>query len=83
LSWSSKVSDGFDTISFYLADDQTIQSGGLGNWNALNRDVYVYAGSGLPALPEPAAWTLMLAGFAGLGAALRAGRRRRTPIAAV
>jgi hypothetical protein len=27
-------------------------------------------------VPEPAAWALMLAGFAGLGAAMRAARRR-------
>lgn len=31
------------------------------------------------AVPEPATWALMLLGFGGLGAALRAGRRRPTP----
>jgi hypothetical protein len=44
-----------------------------------------YTGSSIPAtvtitdvssVPEPAAWTLMLAGFGGLGGALRARRRQ-------
>jgi hypothetical protein len=33
------------------------------------------------AVPEPATWALMLAGFGGLGAALRVTRRRRSPAA--
>jgi hypothetical protein len=37
-------------------------------------------GSATPGIPEPAAWTLMLMGFGGLGAAMRA--RRRTTAAA-
>lgn len=35
---------------------------------------FVYL-NGIPAVPEPATWTLMLAGFGGLGAALRSRRR--------
>lgn len=34
------------------------------------------AGGGVGAVPEPATWTLMIAGFAGAGVALRANRRR-------
>jgi hypothetical protein len=34
------------------------------------------------AVPEPAAWTLMLTGFLGAGAALRGARRRRAALAA-
>jgi hypothetical protein len=34
------------------------------------------------AVPEPAAWTLMLTGFLGTGAALRGARRRRAALAA-
>lgn len=37
--------------------------------------------SGSAAIPEPAAWTLMLAGFSGLGLALRRSRRARTATA--
>ncbi|MHB8529017.1 MAG: FxDxF family PEP-CTERM protein [Caulobacteraceae bacterium] len=33
-------------------------------------------------IPEPAAWTLMLAGFGGLGAALRGSRRKQASAAA-
>jgi len=48
----------------------------------VNRDgVYTNDSTGLSltisTVPEPAAWALMLVGFAGLGAALRASRRRQ------
>jgi hypothetical protein len=37
---------------------------------------YIPANWSLTEVPEPAAWVLMLAGFAGLGAALRSARRK-------
>lgn len=37
--------------------------------------------SGAAAIPEPASWALMLAGFMGAGAAIRANRRRRAAAA--
>ncbi|HEY5289395.1 MAG TPA: PEPxxWA-CTERM sorting domain-containing protein, partial [Caulobacteraceae bacterium] len=37
----------------------------------------------LTAVPEPAAWALMLAGFGGLGGALRMSRRRTGVISPV
>lgn len=36
-------------------------------------------GTGVPAVPEPATWAMMLMGFAGIGASMR--RRRHVPLA--
>jgi hypothetical protein len=38
-------------------------------------------GGGASGTPEPAAWTMMLLGFGGIGAALRGARRRMAPAA--
>jgi len=65
------------TIGFYLAEDETYQNvaSGLppaeGDFNPVYRDVYVYAQSGVPPLPEPATWSMLLIGVAGIGAAIR------------
>jgi hypothetical protein len=37
---------------------------------------------GTAAIPEPAAWALMLTGFLGAGTALRSARRRQAALAA-
>lgn len=39
---------------------------------------YAKLGSGAPAVPEPATWALMLAGFAGIGFQMRRSRKRST-----
>ena len=76
-------------VSFYAADT----NGGMGDYQALStngdvtdsygnaNDLFVYAGSAIPSVPEPATWALMLVGFGGLGAALR-NSRRATSLAA-
>jgi hypothetical protein len=43
--------------------------------------VWDFAGATLTAVPEPAAWAMMLVGFAGLGAVLRGTRRERSAAA--
>ncbi len=40
-------------------------------------DLFVYQGSTIPSVPEPAAWAMMLTGFGLAGAVLRSSRRRR------
>ena len=67
------------TIGFYLADDNTRQTGSEANFDAGNdpgvsKDVFVYAQSTIPAVPELSTWAMALIGFASLGVA----RRRRT-----
>jgi hypothetical protein len=57
-------------IRFAETDNQGFFQQGVDN-------VSVTAGA-----PEPATWALMLTGFAGLGSALRAARRRSAPVAA-
>jgi len=58
------------TVSFYLADTS------VNFYQVPNLDVFVYAGSGVPGVPEPASWAMMLIGFAGLGAAMRSRRKQ-------
>lgn len=64
-------SGGLQTLAFRVA------SGPVDNTDAILDNVSLVMDRG--AVPEPAAWALMLAGFAGAGAALRA--RRRTSLA--
>lgn len=76
------------TIGFYLADDETYQNiySGLppaeGNFNPAYRDVFVYALSGIPSVPEPSTWALMLAGVGLVGAGLRMNRRKTAAVVA-
>jgi hypothetical protein len=49
-------------------------------WLGLDNMVYTTGSEGPPGVPEPAAWTLMIAGFGGIGASLR--RHRRLALAA-
>jgi hypothetical protein len=64
------------TVGFYLGGDNIYSGGYRPNFDPPYLDVYVYAGEAFTSstfngVPEPASWALMLAGFAGLGAALR------------
>jgi len=59
---------------YYFAADVADSNGSTGNVGA--------TGFKTPGVPEPASWALMLMGFGGLGAALRAQRRRLATAAA-
>jgi len=56
----------------------------VGYWDSIYSDNSGTQTLSISAVPEPATWAMMLAGFGGLGAAMRAARRGRTsaPIAA-
>jgi len=43
--------------------------------------VWDFADARVSAIPEPATWAMMLAGFGGLGAAVRGARRKRVAFA--
>jgi hypothetical protein len=77
----TSMADGITTDALYI--DFTNFALGTG---VLNGDVVVgesQAGIlGSPVIPEPGTWALMLVGFAGLGAALRARRRTASASAA-
>jgi len=63
------------TVSFYLADTS------VKSYQVPTLDLFVYAGSGIPGVPEPASWAMMLVGFAGLGAAMRSRRQQASATA--
>jgi hypothetical protein len=55
----------FESDAFTVYDNLTFGSG--------------TPGGAAPGVPEPATWAMLLLGFAGAGAALRSGKRRRSP----
>ncbi len=56
----------------------TLDAAGLAAITAAEGGQFAIGGALANAVPEPAAWVMMLAGFSGLGAALRARRRPAT-----
>jgi hypothetical protein len=78
-----------DTMDGYMPDKQTSPIGpesyyGSGVWERYDElDIGVrISGDAVAAVPEPAAWALMLTGFLGAGAVLRSLRRRQAAFAA-
>lgn len=78
-----------DTMDGYMPEKQTSPIGpeayfGSGSWDRYDDlDIGVrISGDAVAAVPEPATWALMLTGFLGAGAALRAARRRQAALAA-
>jgi hypothetical protein len=78
---------GGQAVSLYVTDPSTSAVVDLGtdlkistgSYNFTLDDPSGFAGGGtvsLTAVPEPGAWSLMVLGFGGLGAAVRASRRR-------
>lgn len=68
-----------DPVSGHFADVGSNLTIVTGHYNFTLDSPSAVAGSGtvnLTAVPEPASWGLMVLGFGGLGAALRASRRR-------
>jgi hypothetical protein len=61
----SKISLSNGTLALNLSNI-SFQRGGFAT---------IQLGATTPAVPEPATWAMMIAGFAGVGGALRAGRR--------
>lgn len=55
---------------------RSISFGGVANQIAFDDVTFGSSTPGVPALPEPATWAMMLVGFGGMGVALR--RRRKT-----
>jgi hypothetical protein len=74
-----------DTVaSFFIPADATaaVISGAFGNSIVPDTaGLNLYLG-GLPAVPEPATWTMMLVGFGAMGAAMRRSRSRGAAFAA-
>jgi hypothetical protein len=64
-----------------LANGAYTEDGVYHDWDTLNLGVRIN-GDVMAAMPEPAAWALMLTGFLGAGAALRAARRRQAALTA-
>jgi hypothetical protein len=64
-----------------LADGAYTEDGVYYEWDTLNLGVRIN-GDAVAVVPEPASWALMLTGFLGAGAALRAARRRQAALAA-
>ncbi len=85
LNAQTKTGDGITSDGITTDAIEVIFSDFLLNGNLLNGDVVIGQSNadifGLAAAPEPATWALMLTGFAGLGAMLRARRRRKTIVA--
>ena len=63
-------------VTFFMLPDLDVTDGPEIDFTSITGATFSAVG-----VPEPAAWTVMLAGFAGLGAALRA-RRKPAPAAA-
>ena len=78
-----------DTLDGYIANDapspQDTEAyyweGAWEHYDHLQLGVRI-SGDAVAAVPEPAAWALMLTGFLGAGAALRTTRRRQAALAA-
>ena len=75
------LGQGYQTYNLGLTGVTSVQvtanASGTGYWGMDNLQ-----GRNFGAVPEPAAWTLMLVGFGGLGASLRMARRRSAKAAA-
>jgi hypothetical protein len=74
------VDNGVETHTLYVSNDNDFlpSEAGENNFYVIgftDADLPGYVAQSLAAVPEPAAWTMMLAGFAGLGAALRSRRK--------
>jgi len=72
---------------FLLGTGPTLVSGltgelKIGYWDSYYGDNSGSQSVSISAVPEPATWAMMLAGFAGLGAAIRASRRKAALAAA-
>ena len=65
-------------VTFFMLPDLVVTNGPEIDFTSITGATFSVAG--VAGVPEPAAWTVMLAGFAGLGAALRA-RRKPAPAA--
>jgi hypothetical protein len=63
------------SLSSTIKDDRAFQTA-IGTTAGSHSEIYDWS---VAAVPEPASWSLMIMGFAGMGAALR---RRRTAVAA-
>ena len=75
LAVNSNVSSSAGFIQGSVAAAAMVRDGGAGG---LNSEVHLgtFGGTGIPfGVPEPATWTMLLIGFAGLGAMLRRQRR--------
>ncbi len=74
-SFDFGTTEGMQTLSVSAAGIDHVVFGGSGvNGSSVYADNFTFTGGGGNAVPEPSTWALMLAGFGGLGAALR--RRR-------